>query len=314
MQILIIQTAFIGDVVLATSVAEKLHKHFPEIQIDFLVKKGNEELFHEHPFIRSVLTHDKEQKFRSILAVIQKIRRMHYDVVVNLHRFLSSGLITALSGADQTIGFKSNPLAVLFSERYPHSFNGQHEIERNLSLIQGMVSEEVVRPKLYTKHCEAAIKKFCSKPYLTISPGSVWETKKTPLDKWSQLIQASDKSVYLLGSSNDFDDCEALKSIATGREVTNLAGQLSMLESAALMKHAEMNYTNDSAPLHFASAINAPVTVVFCSTVPLFGFGPLSDSSIVIETREKLSCRPCGIHGKASCPEGHFKCGNTVSF
>jgi len=87
-----------------------------------------------------------------------------------------------------------------------------------------------------------------------------------------------------------------------------VAGQLSFLESAALMKNARMNFVNDSAPLHFASAVNAPVAAMFCSTVPAFGFGPLSDDSFVFETTERLDCRPCGLHGYKSCPKGHFKC------
>jgi heptosyltransferase-2 len=74
-----------------------------------------------------------------------------------------------------------------------------------------------------------------------------------------------------------------------------------------------MNFVNDSAPMHFASAVNAPTTAIFCSTIPKFGFGPLSDQSFVVETNEALSCRPCGLHGKKACPEGHFKCGKTIN-
>jgi len=79
-----------------------------------------------------------------------------------------------------------------------------------------------------------------------------------------------------------------------------------------LMQGAIMNYVNDSAPLHLASAMNAPVTALFCSTIPAFGFGPLSDVRYVVETEEKLSCRPCGLHGYRACPQGHFKCALTV--
>jgi ADP-heptose:LPS heptosyltransferase len=75
-----------------------------------------------------------------------------------------------------------------------------------------------------------------------------------------------------------------------------------------LMKKAKMNYVNDSAPLHLASALDAPVTAVFCSTIPAFGFGPLSFNSHVIETKENLDCRPCGLHGYRECPESHFMC------
>ena len=75
------------------------------------------------------------------------------------------------------------------------------------------------------------------------------------------------------------------------------------------MQNAKMNYVNDSAPMHIASAMNAPTTAIFCSTIPAFGFGPLSDNSKIVETLEKLDCRPCGIHGYSACPKGHFKCG-----
>jgi heptosyltransferase-2 len=77
------------------------------------------------------------------------------------------------------------------------------------------------------------------------------------------------------------------------------------------MQKADMNYVNDSAPLHLASALNAPVTAFFCSTIPEFGFYPLSDKSEVIEVKN-LECRPCGLHGYRSCPKSHFKCGNEI--
>jgi heptosyltransferase-2 len=87
-----------------------------------------------------------------------------------------------------------------------------------------------------------------------------------------------------------------------------LAGSLSYLQSAALMSRAVMNYVNDSAPMHFASAMNAPVTAVYCSTVPEFGFGPLSDNRHIVEISQSLYCRPCGLHGYSECPEKHFRC------
>ena len=94
--------------------------------------------------------------------------------------------------------------------------------------------------------------------------------------------------------------------------VFNLAGKLSLLETAALMQNAEMNFVNDSAPLHIASAMNAKVTAIFCSTIPAFGFTPLSDKSTLVETKAMLDCRPCGLHGYKSCPEGHFKCAYSI--
>jgi heptosyltransferase-2 len=90
--------------------------------------------------------------------------------------------------------------------------------------------------------------------------------------------------------------------------VINRIGELSLLQTAALMKNAAMNYVNDSAPLHIASSVNAPVTAFFLSTITRFGFGPLSDVSKIIEAFPVPPCRPCGLHGKKSCPEKHFNC------
>lgn len=101
--------------------------------------------------------------------------------------------------------------------------------------------------------------------------------------------------------------CERVGANA-GRRVIVVAGKLTLLQTAALMSKATMNYANDSAPVHMASAMNAPICEVFCSTVPSFGFTPLSEVALIVETAEKLSCRPCGIHGHRSCPEGHFRC------
>ena len=89
-----------------------------------------------------------------------------------------------------------------------------------------------------------------------------------------------------------------------------LAGEKSLLQSAAWMKKAMINLTCDSSPLHIASAMNAPVLGLYCSTTKSFGFTPLSDVSEVMEVEENLPCKPCGLHGKKSCPEGHFKCSN----
>ncbi len=95
--ILVIQTAFIGDVILATAVVESLHKKFPTAHIDFLVRKGNESLVTGHPFLREVIVFDKSKKIKNLFALIGKIRKTEYDLVVNIQRFASTGIMAALS-------------------------------------------------------------------------------------------------------------------------------------------------------------------------------------------------------------------------
>lgn len=136
-----------------------------------------------------------------------------------------------------------------------------------------------------------------------------------PANKWIEFIKTiEDKfNVYLLGASGDSKLCDEIMLVSMNRKVLNLAGKLSFLQTAALMKTAKMNYVNDSAPMHIASAVDAPITAIFCSTIPAFGFGPLSAKSYIAETSEKLDCRPCGLHGYRACPQKHFKCATTIS-
>ncbi|MFX8393269.1 hypothetical protein ABTL67_19395, partial [Acinetobacter baumannii] len=90
--ILIIQTAFIGDAVLATGLSEKLHAFFPNAQIDFLVRKGNESLFSNHPFLHKVLIWNKKQsKYKNLLQLLIQIRSNKYDTIINVQRFAATG-------------------------------------------------------------------------------------------------------------------------------------------------------------------------------------------------------------------------------
>jgi len=308
--ILLIQTAFLGDVILATALLEKLHSFYPEARIDMLVRKGNESLLTGHPYLHEVLIFDKKDKARSLRQLIRGVRRRRYSIVINAQRFFSSGLIAVLSGARQIIGYDKNPLAFGYSRKVKHQVgDGTHEVARNQRLIAHLTDTKWVRPRLYPGQ-GAYAKVPQGESYVTISPTSVWFTKQWPGDKWAALIRllpAQDR-IYLLGGPGDRAACEAIRKAAGRGGVYTKAGELSLLDSAAWMASAKMNYANDSAPIHLASAMNAPMTAVFCSTVPAFGFTPLSEQARVVEYAGELPCRPCGLHGHQACPEGHFRC------
>jgi heptosyltransferase-2 len=317
-KILVIQTAFIGDVVLATSLIENLHQQFPASKIDILVRKGNESLFHAHPFLNQVLVWDKKNnKYHNWVALLFKIRSNHYDVVINAQRFAATGAWTAFSNAKIKIGFDKNPFSFLFTHAVVHQFSekGQHEIDRNHQLFSTLFEAKVAMPKLYpTESDEMAVIHYQQSPYLCIAPASVWFTKQFSLEKWVDLINALPFKgpIYLIGGPGDKLLCDQILQKINRKSVVNLAGRLSFLASAALQKKAVLNYVNDSAPMHFASAVNAPVVAVYCSTLPNFGFGPLSEHSFIVQTNEALTCRPCGIHGKKQCPLKHFDCAKTI--
>lgn len=315
-KILVIQTAFIGDVILATALIEKLHDYYPEAKIDFLVRKGNEGLLKEHPFLHSVLIWDKKNgKYKNLFKLLKQIRSTQYDLVVNVQRFAATGLLTAFSKAKTTVGFDKNPWSFAFSKKVKHIISTPkhpiHETQRNQELISDFTDNNPAKPRLYpSKNDFAEVANYKSKDYICVAPASVWFTKQFPKEKWIEFVSAiSDRIVYLLGGKEDIQLCEAIKAVSnSNNQVVNLAGKLSFLQSAALQKDAILNYVNDSAPMHIASSMNAPVAAIYCSTIPAFGFGPLSEQSHTVEVEEILECRPCGLHGHKQCPEGHFKC------
>ena len=315
---LLIQTAFIGDVILMTALLEYLHQTAPATPVDVLVRRGNEGLLAGHPHVRRVLVWDKKhRKYAALWDLLGQIRAAKYGCVVTLQRFASTGFLTAFSGAPERIGFAKNPLSRFFTRRVPHVIgDGTHEVERNLALLTDAVPTPRVSPRLYpTAADEAAVAPYAAAgPYICLAPTSVWFTKQYPEEKWLELLAAlpAGVRVYLLGGPPDVAACGRLAA-ASGREnVVSIAGKIGLLASAALMRGAIMNYVNDSAPMHLCSAVGAPVTAVFCSTVPAFGFGPLSPVSFVVETKEPLDCRPCGLHGHAACPLGHFRCAYSI--
>jgi len=292
-------------------VVNSITAQYPETQLDLLVKKGNELLVLGHPNIHRVLTFDKSRKWRDILRLVRANRATRYDFIVNLHRFASSGLIAVLSQT-KTIGFDKNPLSRFYTLKLPHPISkGIHEIDRNFTLIAALGVKHLAKPSIMpSEDAMKNVREYQETPYVCFAPASVWATKQLPVEKWVDLSKKQDHLIYLLGGPSDHALCETIKTQIPGRTV-DLAGNLSLMESIALMKGAVRNYVNDSGPLHFASAVNAPVTAYFCSTVTDFGFGPLSDDSEVKEVTG-LACRPCGLHGKKECPEGHFKCGREL--
>ena len=296
---------------------ETLHFAHPKAQIDILVRKGCESIFEGHPFLEIVhVWNKKEGKYKTLLNNIKAVRAMRYDLIVNPHRFASSGLICMFSKAKNTVGFKKNPLSFFYSKSFEHLFDGTHEIERNHLLISDAVNlQKPLTPKLYPQASDfEKVKLFKEGSFRCFAPTSVWFTKQWSIEKWIELIDSmpTKDQVYLLGAPADSNQCDEIKAKTNHSKVQNLAGKLSLLQSAALMKDAEMNYVNDSAPMHLCSSMNASTTAVFCSTVPNFGFSPLSDDSKIIETTEKLDCRSCGLHGYQACPKGHFKCSTSI--
>lgn len=314
---LIIQTAFIGDVILTTPLIEKIRQHFPDAWIDFLLRKGNENLLANNPHLNRVYVLNKYAgKYLHVFRMIRMLRKNDYDYLINLQRFFTTGMIALFTRSGKKYGFDKNPFSFTYDHKVRHEIgNDKHEIERNIEVIAPFTDQEFVRPRLYPSDEDYAnIRQYRENAYLCLAPASVWFTKQFPKEKWISLLGRINLqyAIYFIGGPADRELSDQIIRESGRDGMYNLCGDLTFLETAALMEGALMNYVNDSAPLHIASAMNAPVTAVFCSTIPGFGFYPVSDDSRIVETDVDLDCRPCGLHGFKSCPEGHFRCAKTI--
>jgi ADP-heptose:LPS heptosyltransferase len=324
--ILIIQTAFIGDTILASHFVRAVKELYPDSRIHFLLRKGNETVIQGLPSVEKTWVWDKQGgKVRNLLKLILELRQFRFDVVFNLHRHFNSGLVSALMKSSIKVGFLQNPLSFFYTHKVKHQIPHKpvnnsavevHEVQRNLQLIQILVPSfktNFSRPELplLDKHF-AKVQGYLGGDYFVIAPASVWFTKAWTESKFRELTRELSKKgkVYFVGAPSDRELCDRIRTDISNTE--NLCGALGLLDSAALMQKAKRVFVNDSAPLHLASCVNAKTTAIFCSTVPAFGYTPLAEDSVVVDVGNDLDCRPCGLHGHRSCPLGHFKCSENI--
>ena len=314
--ILIIQTAFIGDTILASHFARAVKDQYPNSKIHFFLRRGNESVIQGLPTIEKTWVWSKENgKTKNLFKLILELRKIKFDMVFNLHRHFNSGLVTALMKSEMKVGFKQNPLSFFYTRKIHHQIpdpRGWHEVQRNLELIPGFKivdNSKIYKPELPLQEKNfLKVAPYITEPYFVMAPASVWFTKAWSEEKFQELTTELIKlgKVYFIGAPSDRELCDRIRKDLPQTE--NLCGLLSLLDSAALMKNAKRVFVNDSAPLHLASCVNAKTTAIFCSTVPAFGYTPLGDDSVVVDVGNTLSCRPCGLHGHKSCPLGHYKC------
>jgi len=312
---LVLQPAFLGDAILTLPLIGGLRAAEPKAEIHWVVRKGVESLFVGHPWVSQLWVWDKS--WRGWWGLYAELRQRKWEAVLTVHRYLRMGFLGRLLPARTYITFDRNPLAWAYTHKTPHAFvEGLHEVERNLSLLRPLgIPAHLPAPPWLFPPAEAwnAIQPYLrQKPFLIVAPTSRWPTKEAPFPLWKAFLRKviSDFPVYLTGMPADHHRLEAL---VISSRIHNLAGQLSLLELTALIAHAHRVFTVDSATTHIASAMGTPTTTVYCATVPAFGFGPLAPHSRVVETSEKLPCRPCGLHGHSACPEKHFRCGWSLS-
>ncbi|HPG38655.1 MAG TPA: lipopolysaccharide heptosyltransferase II [bacterium] len=318
-KILIIQTAFIGDVILTTPLIRwaKSGLNYPQIHVVVIPSTRN--VVETNPFVDKIIIYDKRGKDKGLTGIIKLVRQLnkeHYSAVISPHRSLRSALIARLTGAKKRIGFNTSSGAFLYTDKIyydPHIY----EIDRNLSLLKFAHVEITDRhPFVFPDHDdENAITDVFSEfnikttpAPVAVAPGSVWFTKKWPEKYYRDLVKmllAQGREVILTGGMADKECCERIVDGLDG-PVVSLAGRLTLRQSAALYKKCAVLVCNDSGAMHLAVAVKTPVIALFGPTIPAFGFAPFGERNTVLE--HQLTCRPCGIHGGNKCPIGTHEC------
>lgn len=314
-RILVIQTAFLGDVLLSLPIAHHLKKINPAYKVSYLIKEELAQVTELYPVIDEFILIDKSKFFSSLRTIIPKIRNK-FDIVISPHRSARSALISFFSNSSIRVSFDKSSLNFLYTHlvTYRKDF---HEIERNLNLLsifsQRLDWKEKISLKLdrYILNEKFMTWKDTNQKIVVIAPGTVWETKRYPEYYFTivskRLISLGYK-IVLIGSRQDFEiGLRIQKQVNDENNLLNLIGRLSLRESISLIELSHLLICNDSAPTHMGIFTNTPIITIYGSTIPEFGFYPFREFDKTVQI-ENLYCKPCGIHGYKKCPEKHFRC------
>ena len=319
--IAIFQTSFIGDSVLTTPLIRKTAKLFPEAKIVVITRPQTEDIFRPMKEVSQIILNDKKgwNKIAGVWKTANAIKATKADILLVPHRSFRSALIAWLSRVPVRIGFTSSEGRFLYTKTVPFSWM-IHDAERNLSLLQGIVKEKFTAEKLnmdYASSAEENVERLMKdfnlegKTLVGIHAGSAWPTKCWPMEYYVKLIsrlqtELGVQAVLVGGGKKDTDLGEKICQLSTGH-AASLCGKTSLADLMALMQHLKLFITNDSGPMHIATAFDVPTLAIFGPTTRELGFFPYGEGHRVMEV-QNLSCRPCALHGGKKCPEGHFKC------
>lgn len=323
-----LQTSFIGDIILTTAAISALSKIAPNVSQHMITTAAGANALEGLPMLSSIHVFNKrESALGSMLKIKRSFKSLSLESPVTLqpHRSVRSTLLAKFLGFP-TVTYQETNLSMLANVTIPR-VSVMHETDRIALLLEGLgIRRELFlnsRPTLTPKAPPDTANFLLDKRFrwTAIAPGSVWKTKRWPIGKFvalaAELLKDKNRGIVLLGGKEDAEICNFIEGSCKNlvpsaiTKLVNLAGKTSLQDLLGIYPYLDSIVTNDSSPVHYASAFNIPTLAIFGATVPSMGFGPLADRSAVAEVR--LECRPCGDHGHQRCPLKHFKCMNDLS-
>ncbi len=316
-----LQTGFLGDIVITTAAFRFVRDYFPEVKQILITTPIGAAALKDHPDLDGVKIFDKRNK-----GLFGEGRRLKKELskeikgrtfLLQTHRSFRSSFLSRLIGLP-TITYYESELSWLAHKRVPR-VAVHHEAQRILLLLEALGVARgpmmAALPWLSSPPRNSLadeVRAFASdRPILAMAPGSVWGTKRWPSENYGALakllLERSNAVIVILGAKDEIPAAELVETLAQDKSrVFNLAGKTGLDDLRALFPLFKVLVSNDSSPLHYASAFRTPTLAIFGATIPALGFGPLAPRKWVAEL--DLECRPCGAHGPQSCPLGHFRC------
>ena len=338
-RVLLVQTSFLGDTLLSLPLTRRIKEVLPGCRLIVVTRPKTADIFRRCQWVDEVIEDDKRRTnagLRGLLRLSRTLRSKGFDLALVAHRSLRSAIAVWLARIPLRIGFDSSAGSFLFHQTVFFSW-GMPELERNLALLLPLKpdlkaerSDSLYLARRRNGHAETAAPETAASRSVQeklaaagirpddrivgLHPGSVWKTKRWLPERYARLMVRLSREagvrLVLIGGEEDRGFLEDIAE-QSGVSPLNLAGRTDLFELMDLIGRLSLMITNDSGPMHIAAASGVPTLAIFGPTTRELGFFPYGEGHRVLEAR--LECRPCGLHGARSCPEGHFLCMRLIS-
>lgn len=319
-KILVIRFSSFGDVLQTLSVIGKIHNTWPQAEIHWVTRAEFLPLIAAHPGLKKVWILNRKDGFLGLLRLALSMRNEKFTHIYDAHNNLRSHVLCWVLAAGR---FQLKVLRrsirrwkrfLLFNFRinkFLMPFSGQRDLLEPLK-EWGMDDIAPDTPQIFiadsvTKDIKAK-ETFLQQPYIALAPSAAFALKRWPLEYWLKLVEnfPNENFVVLGGPEDGF-----LKAFENNKShrVLNLAGKLSLSESAAVIMSAKALISNDTGLMHVAEQCGTKA-IALMGPAP-FGF-PSRKNTKILELN--LPCRPCSKHGQGPCVNPEFqKCLRDIS-
>jgi heptosyltransferase-2 len=321
-KILIRGVNWIGDAVLTIPAIHAVRRSHPGARISLLVRPWVSDIFKGDPSIDEIILYDDSFKgLGGKFRLARTLRQKGFDTAILLQNAFDAALITWLARIPERIGYKRDMRGPLLTNAVPVKNDGpkRHQVHYYLDLIRSAgIKAEHKDPYIFLSDEERdrarhLMQRGPSGPVVGINPGATYgSAKRWPEERFADLIKRCiaemDARVVIFGGPSEVEIAdEILKKLSSinpelSSRILPMAGKTGIRELASLISECDAFVTNDSGPMHIASALYVPTLAIFGSTDSV-ATGPLGDGHKVINS--DLPCSPCL---ERECPEGHLRC------